>query len=689
MRKYFGTILLAVGFLCFSLPDFGQQFVHPGMNQSADDLAYMKKLVDSGQEPWKSAFDKLVATTDTTFIAKPYAHVMRGPYAKPNIGGDELSKSANLSYNCALLWYLTGDRNYANTAIRCFDSWSATLWDFDYNDAKLLAGWTGHAFINAAEILRYTNAGWKKESIDRFTEMLMTVYYPLLRYYYPTANGNWDGAIIHSLMAIGIFTDNRSLFNNAVDHFLHGPVNGSIFKYIYPSGQCQESARDQAHVQLGLGEFAGAAQVAFTQGVDLFSIGENRIGRGFEYTAGYLLGHTPHCYCEISPRAMRLGGEFEYVYRHYKAKGVEFPFITKAADSMRVMVPAKTLAAVRASFGNNTLPVKTFIGDPVTYISGADHDIPSIPENAIWVQPGQSVQKALDKAAGSGHWVVLAKGLHTLDSALKLPNNIVLSGVGSESVLFLKPEGGRDMIVNGAEDLHDITLRNFVVEGALQPKPGDDPNSSRSFRNKGARGGIIFRSQKVNLMHDLRFINLTVRNCTYNGVFISGAKNLLFSYCNFDENGAGVIPGPKLQHNLLLTHCAGIVIKNSRLDTSPEGSGIYLDKCRDISVDQNELARNALNGITIIGSENIVVKNNHVEGNDSSGIHFPFFYNKSNKVTISGNNVQFNGGYAVQCERVQGLQLMKNSWVGNGPFKGIISIKNQVLIDGKETDLKN
>jgi hypothetical protein len=117
----------------------------------------------------------------------------------------------------------------------------------------------------------------------------MTVYYPLMRYYYPQANGNWDGAIIHSIIAIAIFTDNRSMFNNAIDHFKHAPVNGSLFKYIYPNGQCQESPRDQAHVQLGIGEFAGAAQVAYTQGVDLFSIAGGRLALGYEYTAQFLL----------------------------------------------------------------------------------------------------------------------------------------------------------------------------------------------------------------------------------------------------------------------------------------------------------------------------------------------------------------------------------------------------------------
>ena len=137
-----------------------------------------------------------------------------------------------MAYNNALAWYITNDKTYATKAIEILNAWSPVLWDFDYNDAKLLAAWTGHVLCNAAEILRYTSAGWQQKDIDRFTNMLMTVYYPLLRYYYPQANGNWDGAIIHSILAIGIFTDNRKMFANAVDHFLHAPVNGSLFKYI-------------------------------------------------------------------------------------------------------------------------------------------------------------------------------------------------------------------------------------------------------------------------------------------------------------------------------------------------------------------------------------------------------------------------------------------------------------------------
>ena len=238
MNKYLKiSIVIAVISASVTIPLSAQKFIHPGMDLATEDLAYMKKQVMAEAQPWKGAFEKLKSGVDLTLEIKPFVHVQRGPYGKPNIGGGELDKNANMAYDCALLWYITDNKAYADKAIEILNTWSPVLWDFDYNDAKLLAAWTGHLLCNAAEIIRYTNSGWSQKDFDSFTNMLMTVYYPLLRYYYPQTNGNWDGAIIHSVLAIGIFTDNRPIFNNAIDHFLHGSFNGSVFKYIYPSGQ--------------------------------------------------------------------------------------------------------------------------------------------------------------------------------------------------------------------------------------------------------------------------------------------------------------------------------------------------------------------------------------------------------------------------------------------------------------------
>ncbi len=659
--------IVTTGFvLTTPLQTLAQPFVHPGINQQLKDLAYMKKLVQSGAQPWKDAFDKLKVATDTAFTIKPHVHVLRGPYGKPNIGGDDLSRSTNMAYNYALLWYITNDKSYADKAIEILNAWSRVLHDLDYNDAKLLAAWTGHVFCNAAEILRYTYAGWKQKDINAFSNMLMTVYYPLMRYYYPQANGNWDGAIIHSILAIAIFTDNRKMFNNAIDHFLHSPVNGSIFKYIYPSGQCQESTRDQGHVQLGLGEFAGAAQVAFTQGVDLFSIGNNRIALGYEYTARFVLGEQLHSYGVISERARTIRDDYEYVYRHYSATGVNIPYTKSAADSIRSTASRSVLTSVRVDYGkkqNGTSPKPSSIG----YIAEAGFAVANnFPVNAIMVEPGQSLQKALDDASISGSWVIAKSGIHTLSSSLKIPANVTLCGEGLKTILFLDPaSGNRETIVNASNDLHDVMIRDLVVECALKTEPPSDPNSARSYRGGYNRGGILFRSDIEGGMKNIKLINLTVQNATYQGVSISETSGITINHCDFNENGASVPPGQKLLHNLFLSHCSDAQIIDSRFVTSPYGGGVVLEQVSDVSISNCEIARNGYYGILITECKNILIKNNLIEANDRSGIMAEYLRQGSQNLSIAGNLIQFNNGFGVESYAVKNGKYEKNIYTGN------------------------
>jgi len=667
MRKVFGNTMVVVLTLLLTQVIQAQKFVHPGIDQTSEDLKYMKSLVLRGEQPWKDAFERMKSRTDLDYVVRPHEHVMRGPYGKPNIGGNELSGSVDLAYNASLIWYITGDKRYAEKAIAAINAWTPVLRDFDFNDAKLIAGLTGYKFCNAAEILKYTDSGWEKEDISSFTEMLMTVYYPLLRYYFPQANGNWNGMIIHSLLAIAIFTDNREIFNDAISNFLYSPVNGSIFKYIHPSGQCQESTRDQGHVQLGLGEFAGAAQVAYTQGVDLFSAGNNRIALGFEYTAGFLLGHKPHSYGIISERAKNLSDIYEYVYQHYTSKGVELLYAKLAADSVRWRASRSILTAVRVP--SVSTPKKSGFPEPNKTAWPAGAGVKSnvkFPANSLFVDPGESIQKALDSLAGTGRWVVAKTGVHNLSETLKFPGGVTLAGEGLSTVIMLgKSSGGRDAIQNLESDMHDVTIRDLVIEGALTPVPPSDPNSVRSYRNQYNHGGIIFRSSERKQMKNINLINLTVQNCTYNGVFISGASGVNVICCDFAENGSSVVPGPKLQHNLLLTYSSGIRIRDSRLDTSPYGSGIAMDHCSDAEVENCEIARNGYYGILISESSGISIRKSFIEANDQSGIMNEFLFKGSDKISISDNILQYNNGYGVESYSVKDLVLTNNTFTGN------------------------
>jgi parallel beta-helix repeat protein len=279
----------------------------------------------------------------------------------------------------------------------------------------------------------------------------------------------------------------------------------------------------------------------------------------------------------------------------------------------------------------------------------------------LFVSPGQPIQKALDSLAGSGRWIVLKEGVHAIPATLKIPNRITLAGEGLKTIVIIdKSSDNRDIMVNGESDLHDVTIRDMVVEGALNPVPPSDPNSVRSYRGGYNRGGIIFRSSEGKEMTNISLLNLTVQNCTYNGVFISGVSGVTITNCDFNENGSTVVPGPKLQHNLLLTYCEAVKVKNSRLDTSPNGCGVVLDKCKEAGISGCEIARNGHYGILVSESSSVSISGNFVEANDRSGILLEFLFRGSDSINLSDNIIQYNNGFGIESYASPAQQKISN-----------------------------
>lgn len=653
------------------------QFVHPGMLQTRADLELMKQKVNNGEEPWKSTFEWLSGTSNLDFSPKAFTHVVRGSYGGSAVGGSELSSSAGQAYNHALMWYLTGNKAHAQKAIEIINAWSGTVWDFEGNDAKLLAGWTGHNFCNAAEILKNTDSGWEKDDIEQFKSMLLSVYYPLIRDLFPEANGNWDAAMINTMLCIGIFCDDRAIFDRAVNSFRRGVGNGGITKYIYPSGQCQESTRDMSHTQLGIGEFAQAAQVAWNQGVDLFSTAGNRLALGFEYTSKFMLGEDVPVYGIISQQGRgRFSNIYEVVYQHYHyVKGFEMPFTARVIEKTRERQSAEVLTMHRGPAVNMKM-ISDGTVSASKYAPGAGAMASSStepPANSILIAPGEPVQAALDKAAGTGAWVVLEKGVHKVGAAVKIPSNITLAGRGIETILFLDPDVKTGTVgpalINADPDMHDVTIRDFVVEGAVVTRTGSDPNQERrvrSYQNAPSRAGIIFSGLTHGQMSNINFEHLTVRNCTHQGVAIRGAKQVRVTACDFSDNGSSVVPGKGLQHNLHITYSSDCTITDSRFDTSPFGSGINFIQSDGISVSNCEMARNSLHGIGLADCRNIKISGNLIEGNDGSGIIAEPFFSGSYSVAISENVSRNNGKSGIKINKATGGSLLNNRLADNG-----------------------
>jgi parallel beta-helix repeat protein len=116
----------------------------------------------------------------------------------------------------------------------------------------------------------------------------------------------------------------------------------------------------------------------------------------------------------------------------------------------------------------------------------------------------------------------------------------------------------------------------------------------------------------------------------------------------------------------LLAHCTGVNISDSRLVTSPSGSGLSLDHCSDVSVTNCEIARNGYYGVLVAESKNVSVKSNLVEANDCSGIMAEFLFNGNENIIISHNRIQFNNGYGVETYAAKNSKAENNAYEGNG-----------------------
>jgi hypothetical protein len=323
-------------------------FVHPGLLHVQEDLDLIKSKVAAKAQPYLSAYD-IFRTNGQS--ASSYG--VRGGCAElgrnPNICNSQAETDGNAAYQNAIMWTITGDHAYANKAIQILNTWSANLKKISGADAILAAGIYGFKFVNAAEILRYTNAGWGSADIAGAEDMFKNVFYPVIQDFATFANGNWSGACLKTMIGIGVFTNDRTMFNRAVDWFSNGTDNGSVIHYVInETGQVQESGRDQTHTQLGLGFLAETAEIAWHQGVDLYAAFDNRLLKGFEYTASYNLGNdvpfqeytdTTGKYHQTSISENTRGAFrpiFELVYNHYvNRRSVSCPFTQQVAERIR------------------------------------------------------------------------------------------------------------------------------------------------------------------------------------------------------------------------------------------------------------------------------------------------------------------------------------------------------------------
>ena len=338
-----------------SATTFGQ-FVHPGVANSAQSIALVKAKVEAKEQPWADAWERLNNSNFTSldWEPNPSEHVERGPYNHPDIGASDFADDGWSAYCHAVCWAISGEEDHAEKAAEILNAWSSTLEKISDHDARLLIGMSGYHYVAAAELTKHTWDGWPEEDQAQFETMLRNIFYPAVKDFYGSANGNWDASMMQVVIAMGVFLDDREIFDRATEYFLEGDGNGAIGNYFMETGECQESGRDQAHTQMGLDFLSNTCETAWIQGVDLYGALDNRLLKGFEYTAKHNLGHKVpyepyesidgrYLYKKLSNNSRgRLRPMYQRVYNHYhNREGLESKDTKYTEEAAKMLLPGQ------------------------------------------------------------------------------------------------------------------------------------------------------------------------------------------------------------------------------------------------------------------------------------------------------------------------------------------------------------
>ena len=286
----------------------------------------------------------------TGFVCAQEDYKMAGPYEIVARDGEYRASKGGSERDMYTAWRLAqiGD---IQTALKIINAYAQTLQRFDGHDAPLCtiqAYWLVRAMI----VLKNSQFTIHNSQLESWTSMIRRAILPILEQFEadsPYANGNWGAIVNRCRMACAILLEDSALYQASIDYFLYANDNGALPRYVSEMGQCQETGRDQAHAQLGLGALCDICEMAWNQGDDLWGVLDNRMMKGLEYTARYNLGYDvpfetwQDCtglYCDwTEPGAMQRGRIrciYDAAYEHYtKVKHLKMPYTKIILDLQR------------------------------------------------------------------------------------------------------------------------------------------------------------------------------------------------------------------------------------------------------------------------------------------------------------------------------------------------------------------
>ena len=325
----------------------------------------MAAKVANNEQPWKGGFDRLTSA--------PYGQLGHTPNPQVTVhaggGGSEnfinLARDAAAAYQVALRYHVSGDPAYAAKAVSILMAWANTHtgWSGDTN-VSLRAGLYGYQLACAGELVR-DYSGWSAADFTTFKNYVRNQFYKVvspndvdrgfLFHHHGTCWShywaNWELGAMATVIATGVLCDDETIFQEAIDYFYNGVGVGRISEmlhYLHPNGmgQSQEFGRDQGHATMLVPLLGTFCEIAWNQGVDLYSELDNALLAMSENLAKhnmyYEVPYVGYVNCEYTFQTNIGGGQghlragYELIYNHYvNRRGMSAPFSKATAEIMR------------------------------------------------------------------------------------------------------------------------------------------------------------------------------------------------------------------------------------------------------------------------------------------------------------------------------------------------------------------
>lgn len=267
-------------------------FTHPGIPLTKADLDQVKANLN--KEPWKSAYAALQDDGHSSLqyqMLGPFEKVSRNDYGQ-NTNGWQWKSDMQAVFNLSLMWYFTGNADYAQKAHDILIAWATTQTAYTGVEASFDLGDCAYCYAGGADILRGTWSGWTESDTTTVQNYFNNVFWSCLGFPGPMATGSQGMEALTAAVAIAVFDDDQAKLNQVLNDFLYD--GDSALRDSLPNGQIGDTGRDQGHTSLFIYDLAFIAEVFWKQGIDVFSVLDNRILAASEYYSRYNFpGPTP------------------------------------------------------------------------------------------------------------------------------------------------------------------------------------------------------------------------------------------------------------------------------------------------------------------------------------------------------------------------------------------------------------